>query len=211
MTTTERSAPMLRARRVDSEHKRALVLAAADAQLEAGRHPSIASIARHAGVGRKFIYDHPDLRAAIELKLARAATCAATDMTSGARVTSASLRAELENARAQASRLAKQVRALEARLSKAEGARLVAEELLPDHALAELADQQLAKRAAELDQELFEAKEQLRHMAEELEAARAINRELMQQANRPCQVPGTGAPRRARGPSGPATDKEDSP
>ena len=43
----------------------------------------------------------------------------------------------------------------------------------------------------ELDQELFEAKEQLRHMAEELEAARAINRELMQQGNRPRQAPGT--------------------
>lgn len=211
MTTAERSAPMLRARRVASEHKRALVLAAADAQLEAGWHPSIASIARHARVGRKFIYDHPDLKAAIELKVARAATRAANDITSAARVTSASLRAELENARAQAYRLSKQVQALEARLSKAEGAGLVADGLLPEHALAEIADQQFARRAAELDQELFEAKEQLRHTAEELEAARAINRELMQQANRPRQAPGTESSRGSREPSGPTITKEERP
>ncbi len=49
--------------------------------------------------------------------MAQAATFSANDMTSAARVTSASLRAELENARAQSSHLSKQVRALEARLS----------------------------------------------------------------------------------------------
>ena len=211
MTTSEGAGPMLQARRADSEHKRALVLAATAAQLEAGRHPSIASIARQAGVGRKFIYDHADLRASIELKMAQAATFSANDMTSAARVTSASLRAELENARAQSSRLSKQVRALEARLSKAEGAHLVADELLPEGLLAELADQGLARRVEDLGQQLFEAKEQLRRMAEELEAARAINRELMQQANRPRQAPGTEGSRPARGPSGPPITKEGRP
>jgi chromosome segregation ATPase len=182
---TDPAEPLRQARRLDSEHKRTLVLAAADAQLEAGRHPSIASIARQAGVGRKFIYDHPDLKACIELKAAQATRSHAGDLVAAARVTGASLRAELENARAQNHRLTRQLRALENRLSKAEGAHLVADELLPDGVLTELADQQLASRVMELDQQLFEAKEGLRRTTEELEAARSINRELMQQANRP--------------------------
>ncbi len=200
MASTDNAEAMRRARRVDSERKRRLVLAAADAQLEAGRHPTIAGIARQAGVGRKFIYDHPDLRAGIELKAAQSTSRQASDIVASARVTGASLRAELENARAQNHRLSRQIKALETRLSKAEGARLVADELLPEDVVAQLADQQLTARVAELDQQLFEARERLRHTAEELEAARAINRELMQQANLLRPVPG-----------GPPTVKEDQP
>ena len=183
--TTDREQPMRAARRIESEHKHALVLAAADAVLEAGRHPSVASIARRAGVGRKFIYDHPDLRADIELKVAQSTSRQAGELVAAGRVTGASLRAELENARAQNHRLTKQLGALERRLSQAEGAHLVADELLLDGALAELADRELARRVADLDQQLFEAKEELRRVSEELEAARAINRELMQRANHP--------------------------
>lgn len=182
---TDGAESMRQARRIDSERKRRLVLAATDAQLDAGRHPTISGIARAAGVGRKFIYDHPDLKAAIELKAAQATSRQANDIASAARVTGTSLRAELENSRAQNHRLTKQTRALERRLSRAEGAGLVADELLPDNVVAELADQQLALRVAQLDQHLFEAREDLRHRTEELEAARTINRELMQQANRP--------------------------
>jgi len=60
------------ARRLDSDHKRALVSAAADAALARGGPLSIAGIARQAGVGRKFIYDHPELKADIELKALQA-------------------------------------------------------------------------------------------------------------------------------------------
>ena len=200
MASTDNAEAMRRARRVDSERKRRLVLAAADAQLEAGRHPTIAGIARQAGVGRKFIYDHPDLKADIEFKAAQSTGRQASDIVASARVTGASLRAELENARAQNHRLSRQIKALETRLSKAEGARLVADELLPEDVVAQLADQQLTARVAELDQQLFEARERLRHTAEELEAARAINRELMQQVNSPRPAPG-----------GPPTVNEDQP
>jgi chromosome segregation ATPase len=106
-------------------------------------------------------------------------------MITAARVTGASLRADLENARAQNRRLNKQLRALENRLSRAEGERLVADELLSETMLAELADQQLARRLDKLEQQLFETKDAHRRTVEELEAARAINRELMQHANRP--------------------------
>jgi hypothetical protein len=60
--TPDGSEPMHHARQLTSQHKRTLVLAALDAAVESGRHPTIAGIARSAGVGRKFIYDHPDLR-----------------------------------------------------------------------------------------------------------------------------------------------------
>ena len=46
---------------------------------------------------RKFIYDHPDLRAQIELKCAQAVHRQADDMVSAARVTGASLRSEVSS------------------------------------------------------------------------------------------------------------------
>lgn len=183
--TPDRSEPMHHARQLAGQHKRSLVLAALEAAIESGRHPTIAGIARAAGVGRKFIYDHPDLRAQITLRVAQATERETNTMIAAARVTGASLRADLENARAQNRRLNKQLRALENRLSHAEGQRLVADDLLPETMLAELADQQLARRLGELEQQLFETKDAHRRTVEELEAARAINRELMQRANRP--------------------------
>jgi hypothetical protein len=53
--STDRTKPMLQARRLDSQHRRTLVPAATDAATQRGHHLSIASIARQAGVGRKFI------------------------------------------------------------------------------------------------------------------------------------------------------------
>jgi len=183
MAAEPKAAAMRRSRQLASEHKRALVLTATNAQLAAGRHPSIASIARQAGVGRKFIYDHPDLRADVELEMAKAATQIASDTSATARVSAASLRAELENTREQNRRLATQLRALERRLSRAEGAGLVADELLPAHLVSELADRKLADEVAQLERALFDTKEELRQSTEELDAARAINRELMQRVS----------------------------
>jgi chromosome segregation ATPase len=181
----DRSQAMRDARRLDGQRKHALVIAATTAALHAGRQPTIAGIARAAGVGRKFIYDHGDLRAEIELKAAQATQHQANDMIAAARVTGASLRADLENSKAQNRRLQAQVRALEQRLSQAEGARLIADDLLPEDIVAQMADSQLARRINQIEQELFEATERLRRTDEELDAARAINRELMQKANRP--------------------------
>jgi len=176
---------MRHARRLDSQNKATLVIAATDAALTRTGHLSIAGVARDAGVGRKFIYDHPDLKAQIELKAIQATQRQANGMTSAARVTTASLRAELANSRAHNQRLNNQLRALENRLSQTEGARLVADNLLPDGIIAELADRQLAERNTELEHQLFDAQEELRRATEELDAARTINRELMQRANRP--------------------------
>ena len=145
----DRGEAMHDARRLDSLRKQTLVLAATEAALQRGCQPAIAEIARDAGVGRKFIYDHPELRAAIELKLAQAAEHRADRMITAARVTGASLRADLENSRAENGRLRKRLQTLESRLSRAEGARIVADNLVPGDVLAELADEQLARHVAE--------------------------------------------------------------
>lgn len=171
------------ARRLDGQRKNTLVLAAVEAFIEGGRVPTVAGIAREAGVGRKFIYDHPELRAEIELKAVQSTYRQANGMVAAARVTGASLRADLENSRAQNRRLQQQLRSLEHRLSQLEGARLVADDLLPAGTLADLADERLVQRVADLEQQLFEAIDGLRRTTEELDAARAINRELMQQGN----------------------------
>jgi chromosome segregation ATPase len=176
--------PMRQARHLDGQRKRALVLAAVQAAVQQGQVITIAAIARRADVGRKFIYDHPDLRAHIELNAAQAAQRQANDMVATARVTGASLRADLENARSQNRRLQHQLRALESRLSQLEGARLVADDLLPDDVVAQLADRHLAQQVADLEEQLFHTRDELRHATEELEAARAVNRELMIRANR---------------------------
>ena len=63
---TVQGAAMVAHRRLDSQVKRERVAAAVDARLAAGHELTIAAIARHAGVSRKFIYAHPDLRAQIE-------------------------------------------------------------------------------------------------------------------------------------------------
>jgi len=124
-------------------------------------------------------------------------------MIATARVTGASLRADLENSRSQNHRLHQQLRALENRLSQLDGAQLVADELLPNDVLIQLADRQLAQRVAELEQQLFETEEALRQATEELDAARAVNRELMHRANRTDTTRSSAGPLRRSAEEGP--------
>ncbi len=180
----DRGEAMREARHLDGQRKRTLVLAAVEATAQHGQALTIAAIARTAGVGRKFIYDHPDLRAEIELKAAHATARQTNDMIASAHVTGASLRADLENSRSQNRRLHQQLRTLENRLSQLEGARLVADDLLPNDVLTQLADRQLAQRVAELERQLLETQDAHRQATDELDAARAVNRELMVRANR---------------------------
>jgi hypothetical protein len=83
-----------RLRRTDSEVKTARVRAALDAAATAGEAMPVAQIARVAGVSRRFIYDHPELRAEIELKAAQAVAQFSGRLAASARVSAASLRAE---------------------------------------------------------------------------------------------------------------------
>ena len=165
-------------RRLDSADKARRVLAVLDATLGTGEPLTIAALARRAGVSRRFIYDHPELRAEA-LRSAQAADRHTAATTASARVTVASLRADLANAKAASHRLTTEHAALSRRLGQ----------LLGQDALASLdpatSDTSAASgRLSQLEQALFEAGEQLAQRTEELQAARQINRELISRLNR---------------------------
>jgi predicted RNase H-like nuclease (RuvC/YqgF family) len=175
-----RGEAMVTARRLDSQLKHQRVAAAAEARLAAGQELSIAAVARQAGVSRKFIYAHPDLRAQIEQRAQRHSQRATAAAVADGQVTVASLRADLANAKAHNHRLRGQLRAVEQRLSEALG-RDVADELdagseRPYELRRELQDAQA---------QIFELTEALADAREELDAVREIDRELLADRNRP--------------------------
>ena len=176
--TADRTRKLTELRRLDSAAKTRRVLAALDATISAGQPLTIAALARHARVSRRFIYDHPELRAEAERRAAQAADRAAGAITAGARVTAASLRADLANAKATNHRQHTELEALRRRLGQ----------ILGRDALTELGGNTDAPPAAaqlqDLQHALSEAKEQLAQRDRELTAARQINRELIARLNR---------------------------
>jgi chromosome segregation ATPase len=177
-----RGEAMLATRRLDSQLKRERVAAAVDALAATGRAVTVSAIARHAGVSRKFIYSHPDLRAQIEHRARQAIATTGTRASADGQVTIASLRADLANGKAHNHRLRQQVRALEQRLSETLG-RAVADELEP----AGDRPDQLRRQLQAAQAEIFELSESLTDAREELEAVREINRELLAERNRPAR------------------------
>jgi chromosome segregation ATPase len=171
---------MVAQRRLDSQLKHERVIAAVDAHLAAGHELSIAALARHAGVSRKFIYTHPDLRDRIEQRARQSAEAGTSRAVADGRVTVASLRADGANAKAQNTRLREQVRALEERLSAMLG-RQIAREIDPTG--YEPPDQ-LRAQLERAQAQVFELEETLAEAREELEAVREINRELLARQNR---------------------------
>jgi chromosome segregation ATPase len=170
---------MLATRRLDSQLKHQRVIAAVDAHAATGQQLSIAAIARHAGVSRKFIYTHPDLRARIEQRARQATAASTARATADGRVTIASLQTDLANAKGSNHRLRQQLRALEHRLSEVLG-RDLADHLDP----ADRPDQ-LRGQLHDADAQIFELTEQLADARKELDAVRDINRELLADRNRP--------------------------
>jgi Family of unknown function (DUF6262) len=168
---------LARLRRADSQAKAARVLAALDAMAAAGEPPGISRLARRARVSRRFIYDHPELRAQIAHRAAQVAGQHAGAVTASTAVTAASLRADLENAKARNRRLEADLTALRRRLGE-----VISRDVLAEIGGTENPD--TASRVSQLEQALFDAQEALTQRTEELEAARQINRELMARLNR---------------------------
>jgi Family of unknown function (DUF6262) len=168
---------LARLRRADSQAKAARVLAALDAMAAAGEPPGISRLARRARVSRRFIYDHPELRAQIAHRAAQVAGQHAGAVTASTAVTAASLRADLENAKARNRRLEADLTALRRRLGEIIGRDVLAE-------IGGTENPDTASRLNQLEQALFDAQEALAQRTEELEAARQINRELMARLNR---------------------------
>ena len=168
---------LVRLRRADSDAKAARVLATLDAMVAAGEPPVISNLARRARFSRRFIYDHPELRAEASRRAAQVADHHAGAITTSARTTTASLRADLENAKARNQRLNIELGALRRRLGELLGA-----EALTDIGAGDTPD--VTGRVAQIEQELFDTQETLARRTEELDSARQINRELMARLNR---------------------------
>ena len=157
-------------------------MAALAGYVERGEATTIVGLAKRAGVSPRFVYNHPDLRAEIERRTTEIGDALAGRVVASARVTTASLRADLANCKAEAQRQRTEITALRDRLSEALGSSYAAG--LPEADRFELlASHDTKDRIAELEQDGFELREQVRIRTEELEAVRDLNRELMATLN----------------------------
>lgn len=186
----DNSAALRQARRKDSHLKHQRALDAAEAIEATGEPISFPAVARRAGVSVSFLYANRELAGRIAMARDRqrqAGRDRAWQLPPRSLITVQSLQAELANSKEQVRRLTEEVAALRQRLARqlgaeADGARGLA--LAP-------ALEELEQRAAELEAENHRQCELIarleadgRELAETLDAARAMNRELMNEVNR---------------------------
>ncbi|MEU0272117.1 DUF6262 family protein [Streptomyces sp. NPDC006307] len=167
---------MIEGKKADSARRRERVLKALDAAVKTGGDLTVSGLARAARVDRTFLYRHRDL-------LERVHVAASTPVEEGrvAAVSRVSLQTDLANALERNKRLTARVRQLEKRLSTELGERVWAASGLG--APTDIDD--LQRRITLLEQELAATRGELEERTEELEAARAANRELTRALNQP--------------------------
>jgi chromosome segregation ATPase len=181
MTTTDpagstRTTAMRKGRQADSARRRQRVLAALQQATADGTEISVSGIARAAAVDRTFLYRHRDL---LEKIHALEAAPPAAGTSPGLAVTRASLQADLLAAHERALRLDARTRQLEKRLSEALG-----EQAWRESGLGTPADiDALNQKINWLEQQAADLRLQLGERDQDLDAARAANRELMSQLN----------------------------
>jgi uncharacterized protein YceH (UPF0502 family) len=168
------TSPLADGRRTDSERRRQRVLKALDRAIRDGADISVSGLARAAGVDRTYFYWHRDL-----LERIHAAAAAPSPHDGQTAVSRASLQADLANAQERNSRLTRRVRQLEQRLSQVLGEQVWAESGLG----APTDINQLQRRITTLEQHVIDLQDQLDERTQELDAARAANRELTRHLN----------------------------
>jgi hypothetical protein len=169
------------ARQAHSARCRQRVIKALNAAIESGEEISVSAIARKAGVNRSLLYRHPDLHAMVLTKAAEPPTTP----TGGPAASRASLIADLAGAHDRINRLVRENTQLGDRLSEALGEQAWRESGLggPDDI------DELHRRNTELEQQVVELRRQLSEKDDDLNAARATNRELMASLNRTARAP----------------------
>lgn len=173
MTTSN---PMIEGRRADSARRRQRVIKALNDAAKAGNETSVSGLARAAGVDRTFLYRHSDLLA--QVHTIQASPPAAEG--DGPVVSRASLQADLANAHGQSTRQTAHIRQLERKLAE-----LLGEHAWRDSGLGAPDDiDQLKRRITMLEQQVVDLTGQLEERDQELDAARAANRELITNINR---------------------------
>lgn len=179
MTTTgdARITAMVQGRRADSVRRYQRALEALDHAIIHGEEISVSGIARRAGIDRSFVYRHRDLLEQIHALEAQSPNTP----TATPAVTRASLQADLLNAQQRAARLAGRVHQLEQRLSEALGQQTWHQSGLgaPDDI------DQLKEQITTIEQQAIDLRLRLEERDQDLQAARAANRELMTRLNAP--------------------------
>ncbi len=171
-----RTAAMKTGRQADSARRRQRVIATLDRAAAGGTEITVSGIARAASVNRAFLYRHRDLLGKIH---ALEAAPPAGGGSAGPAVTCASLQADLLAAHERCVRLNARVRQLEKRLSEALGDQAWRESGLGAPADTDALSQQITH----LEQQAIDLRLQLEEQGQDLDAARAANRELMAQLN----------------------------
>ncbi|MGW0664558.1 hypothetical protein [Streptodolium elevatio] len=167
--------PMAQGRRADSARRRQRVIKALNEATKNGTEFSVAAIARSARVDRSFLYRHRDLLAQIHAAASEPLSRPGT----APQVSRASLQADLANAQGRAVRQAARIYQLENKLSE-----LLGEQAWRQSGLGAPDDiEQLKRRITALEQRTVDLTRQLEERQQELDAARAANRELITRLN----------------------------
>lgn len=176
--------PMTQGRRGDSARRRQRVQKALNDAAKNGTEISVSAIARSAGVDRTFLYRHRDLLAQVHA----AASEPPGSPDAAPQVSRASLQADLANAQSRSVRQAARIHQLENKLSE-----LLGEQAWRQSGLGAPDDiEQLKRRITALEQQAVDLTRQLDERQQELDAARAANRELITRLNtapRPREAP----------------------
>jgi hypothetical protein len=174
-TGTEDDSQLAKSRRRDTQRRRLQVHNALTQLRADGAVITVSSVARAARVHRSFIHRHADLHAALQAAAVRPAEPIPTNSTAGF----ASMKADLLNARAQDARLQQRISTLQDRLSEALGETAFRTTGLgaPDDVRG------LHQSLVDSEQQILELRRQLEERTDELDAARAADRELMTQLN----------------------------
>lgn len=174
-TPSMRTNAAIQGRRADTARRRNRVLAALSQARSSGLEVSVAAIAQSAGVDRTFLYRHRDLLEQLHAVQAQPSH----DPTRGPTATRASLQADLLAAHERATRLATHIQRLERRLSEALG-----EHAWRESGLGAPSDlDELHQRITQLEQQAVDLRLQLEERDQDLDAARAANRDLMTRLN----------------------------
>ena len=190
---TDNSHALKRSRRRDSQAKRRRASETLQAMVDAGEPVTFPAVARRAGVSVSLLYADKELAGRLSAARSRqrdAGTDRAWRLPTRSLVTEQSLRADLANAKDHIRRLDQELSVLRDRLARQLGADA---DIAVGRATSPLLDQ-LEQQAADLQADNARLREQiaglqdaLRESSETLQAARAMNRELMAEINRAAQ------------------------
>ncbi|MEU6875720.1 DUF6262 family protein [Streptomyces sp. NPDC046751] len=164
------------ARRQDSARRRTMVMSALDQLAAHGEEITVSAVSRAAGVHRSLIYRHPDLHAAL---IARAASEPPPGTVIGPGASKQSLVTDIANLTDRIRRQDTHIHHLEQRLAEALG-----EQVWQQAGLGGPLDHDaLQKRVVQLEEHIAELRQQLADRDDDLDAARAANRQLMASLN----------------------------